>query len=145
MSRGLLAMMLGLEPGFPNDRNIPHFPERQLDLICWSISWLRSLCGQDGLNVQPAYTSQRKINFVPLQGAELNIQQIMRGILSVLSLTAWSLVSLVGITSAAGAGNVTFNGSNRLLFDVDGNHISAYALKIYCKYLVSQSHQSSHD
>lgn len=31
------------------------------------------------------------------------------------------------------AGEITFNGSDRLLFDVDGNHISAYALKIYCK------------
>lgn len=50
-----------------------------------------------------------------------------------ISLTAWSLVSLAGVTSAAGSGNVTFNGSKTLLFDVDGNHISAYALKIYCK------------
>lgn len=70
---------------------------------------------------------------------------MLRGILSVLSLTAWSLVSLAGIASAEGAGNVTFNGSNRLLFDVDGNHISAYALKIYCKHLVSQSHQPCRD
>lgn len=57
-----------------------------------------------------------------------------RGIRSVLSLATWCLVTLAGITSAADSGNVTFNGSNRLLFDVDGNHISTYALKIYCKH-----------
>lgn len=32
---------------------------------------------------------------------------------------------------AATPGNVTINSSNRYLFDVDGNHISGYALKIY--------------
>lgn len=37
------------------------------------------------------------------------------------------------LASVALAGEITFNGSDRLLFDVDGNHISAYALKIYCK------------
>lgn len=68
---------------------------------------------------------------------------MMRAVLSVLSLTTWSLLSLAGITSAAGSGNVTFNGSNRLLFDVDGNHISAYALKIYCKHPVDHSYSSN--
>lgn len=67
----------------------------------------------------------------------------MRAVLSVLSLTTWSLLSLAGITSAAGSGNVTFNGSNRLLFDVDGHHISAYALKIYYKHPVDLSHSSN--
>lgn len=37
--------------------------------------------------------------------------------------------------STAAAGEVTFNGSNRFLFDVEGHHISAYALKIYCELL----------
>lgn len=37
------------------------------------------------------------------------------------------------LATAAWAGEVTLKGSDRLLFDVDGNHISAYALKIYCK------------
>lgn len=42
------------------------------------------------------------------------------------------VATLAGVVQAASQGNVTFNGSQRFLFDVDGNHISAYALKIYC-------------
>lgn len=44
-----------------------------------------------------------------------------------------TLLSALALASAVIAGNVTFNGSNRFLFDVEGNHISAYALKIYCE------------
>ncbi|KAF3760895.1 hypothetical protein M406DRAFT_73354 [Cryphonectria parasitica EP155] len=32
---------------------------------------------------------------------------------------------------AKASGEITFHGANRFLFDVDGNHISSYALKIY--------------
>lgn len=46
-------------------------------------------------------------------------------------LVAGLLASAAGIVEAA-RGNITLNGSQRFLFDVDGNHISAYALKIYC-------------
>lgn len=41
------------------------------------------------------------------------------------------LASVGRVVGAASPGNVTFNNDNRYLFDVDGNHISAYALKIY--------------
>lgn len=50
-------------------------------------------------------------------------------------LTALLLATVVGLAQAAGQGNITFNGSQRFLFDVDGNHISAYAFKIYCALL----------
>lgn len=44
-----------------------------------------------------------------------------------------ALFGLFFLATAGLAGEVTFTGSDRFLFDVDGNHISAYALKIYCK------------
>lgn len=46
-------------------------------------------------------------------------------------LKALLLASVGRVVGAASPGNVTFNNSNRFLFDTDGNHISAYALKIY--------------
>ncbi|KAI3399609.1 hypothetical protein diail_6248 [Diaporthe ilicicola] len=46
-------------------------------------------------------------------------------------LSALLLASVGRVVRAAAPGNVTLNSSNRFLFDVDGNHISAYALKIY--------------
>lgn len=46
-------------------------------------------------------------------------------------LNALLLASVGRVVGAASPGNVTFNSANRFLFDVDGNHISAYALKIY--------------
>ncbi|POS79447.1 glycosyl hydrolase family 43 protein [Diaporthe helianthi] len=46
-------------------------------------------------------------------------------------LNALLLASVGRFVGAASPGNVTFNNDNRYLFDVDGNHISAYALKIY--------------
>lgn len=44
-----------------------------------------------------------------------------------------ALFGLFLLATTVLAGEVTFTGSDRFLFDVDGNHISAYALKIYCK------------
>lgn len=55
---------------------------------------------------------------------------MVRGILRQL-LNALLLASVGRVVGAASPGNVTFNSANRFLFDVDGNHISAYALKIY--------------
>lgn len=48
------------------------------------------------------------------------------------SLAAFVLAAAVRVVDAASQGNVTLNGSQRFLFDVNGDHISAYALKIYC-------------
>lgn len=44
-----------------------------------------------------------------------------------------ALLGVIILATTVLAGEVTFKGSDRFLFDVDGNHISAYALKIYCK------------
>lgn len=46
----------------------------------------------------------------------------------------WAALFGLLLATTVLASEVTFNGSDRFLFDVDGNHISAYALKIYCKW-----------
>lgn len=47
------------------------------------------------------------------------------------SLAAFVLAAVVGVVDAASQGNITLNSSQRFLFDVNGDHISTYALKIY--------------
>lgn len=62
------------------------------------------------------------------------------------SLAAFVLAAVVGVVDAASQGNITLNSSQRFLFDVNGDHISTYALKIYCTSPPSSMKpSSSHD